>query len=350
MSSIIWRGDTFHGISVFGRGVFTDKHGRTYAGQHRDGHACGLGVATWSNGDKTYAEHGPGGQCDGRYLCRDAYGDTNFRLYERSRQKEDALVSVNGTYCMYNYVTCAPDDPRLLSLIAQVAPVKVRPAARAPHLTLAPKPSSDGSAGSFCRRRRSPPPWPPRCTPTPHAVAGVRATQPTSSKARPRSGACAGRVDVGGALDGALLHPNNRPSGADEASLTQRRCHAMDAAGTCPLPCHSSARSDARWSPCTRRTLPSISPALLPGFAVSPFLIGFGRPRKPWPTCRYAWRCACTAASQVRPGSSRALKGRVRAAHGVLMVYSRGLPQWFHTGRCAARNALPFGCRGSSCS
>ena len=25
---------------------------------------------------------------------------------------------------------------------------------------------------------------------------------------------------------------------------------------------------------------------------------GFGRPRKPWPTCRCAWRCACTAATK----------------------------------------------------
>ena len=46
MSSIIREGDTFHGISVFGRGVFTDEDGRTYAGQHSDGYACGLGVLT----------------------------------------------------------------------------------------------------------------------------------------------------------------------------------------------------------------------------------------------------------------------------------------------------------------
>jgi hypothetical protein len=51
MSSIIRFGDIYHGISVFGRGVFTnDDH--TYAGQCRDGYACGFGVLTWPNGDK----------------------------------------------------------------------------------------------------------------------------------------------------------------------------------------------------------------------------------------------------------------------------------------------------------
>ena len=74
MSSIIRDGDTFHGISVFGRGVFTfDKNGHvTYAGQCKDGYACGLGVLTLSGGTKEYAEHGPDGKCDGRYLFRSA--------------------------------------------------------------------------------------------------------------------------------------------------------------------------------------------------------------------------------------------------------------------------------------
>jgi hypothetical protein len=47
MSSIIRRGEIYHGIGVFVRGVFTheDENGRwTYAGQHRDGYACGLGL------------------------------------------------------------------------------------------------------------------------------------------------------------------------------------------------------------------------------------------------------------------------------------------------------------------
>jgi hypothetical protein len=204
MSSIIRDGDTYHGISVFGRGVFTDNvRGVTYAGQHKDGYACGLGVLTWYDGRKEYAEHGPDGQFDGRFLGRHAngYEDSYYRLYERGESKDSAYVSAGGR-CMYKGVACAPDDPRLLALIAQVAPVEVRPAAPAPHPPLAAKKSSDGSAGSFCPRRRSQRPLPPRCTPMPHAVAGVRATQPNSSQARPRSGACAGRVDVGGARVG----------------------------------------------------------------------------------------------------------------------------------------------------
>ena len=179
MSSIIRYGETFHGISVGSRGVLKDKYGSTYAGQIRDGHACGLGVATWSSGTKVYAEHGPDGQYDGRRLYRYAVGhtlwSTDYCLYERGESKEYAVVYADGT-CEYNDEDCAPDDPRLLALIPQVAPVEVRPAAPAPppanRLPLAPKQSSDGSAGSFCHRRRWRPPWPPRCTPPPHAVAG----------------------------------------------------------------------------------------------------------------------------------------------------------------------------------
>jgi hypothetical protein len=186
MSSIIRETDTYHGISVDGRGVFTnDKYGgRTYAGQCKDGYACGLGVTTYSNGAKDYAEHGPDGKCDGRCLGRYAHGGTDYFLYERGKSKEYVVVYSDGR-CTYNHEACAPDDPRLLALIALVAPVEVRPAAPAPHPPiappLAPKPSFDGSAGSFCRRRRSPPPWPPRCTPILHAVAGGCTAQPNSS-------------------------------------------------------------------------------------------------------------------------------------------------------------------------
>jgi hypothetical protein len=137
MSSIIRVGDTYHGISVFGRGVFTDEDGgMTYAGQHRDGHACGLGVATLSDGSKVYAEHGPDGQFDGRHLRRFADGDTAYRLFERGKQKDSAAVFADGR-CWCNDEDCAPDDPRLLALIAHVAPVEVRPDARAPHPPLA---------------------------------------------------------------------------------------------------------------------------------------------------------------------------------------------------------------------
>jgi hypothetical protein len=140
MSSIIRHGDTFHGISVDGRGVFTNDQygGRTYAGQHRDGYACGLGVTTWSNGSKQYAEHGPDGQFDGRYLGRNANEDTGYGLYERGKMKANASVDADGS-CEYKHVVCAPDDLRLLAWIAQVAPVEVRPAAPAPHPPLRPQ-------------------------------------------------------------------------------------------------------------------------------------------------------------------------------------------------------------------
>ncbi len=136
MSSIIRYGDTYHGISVVGRGVFTRKNGVTYAGQIRDGYSCGLGVATWSSGNKAYAEHGPDGHFDGRYLWRYVGGETTYRLYERGKQKANTTVYADGR-CVYNGEACARDDPRLLALIAQVAPVEVRPAARAPHPPLA---------------------------------------------------------------------------------------------------------------------------------------------------------------------------------------------------------------------
>ena len=137
MSSIIRGAQAFHGISVFGRGVFTNDEWGTYAGQIRDGYACGLGVLTTSGWSKEYAEHGPDGEFDGRYLRRYADGHTNYRLFERGESKERAVVFADGS-CEYNGEACAPDDPRLLALIAQVAPVEVRPAAPAPHPPIDP--------------------------------------------------------------------------------------------------------------------------------------------------------------------------------------------------------------------
>jgi hypothetical protein len=198
MSSIIRDGDTYHGISVQSRGVFTNNKygGLTYAGQCRDGYACGLGVITWSNGHKFYAEHGPDGKYDGRCLGRYANGATYDRLYERGKQKAYAYVLADGTYCNYNGEVCAPDDPRLLALIAQVAPVEVRPAAQAPTRYSARHSHSSNrpmdQPARFAPGRRSRRPWPPRCIPTPHAVAGGRATHPNHQShcnARPRSDA-----------------------------------------------------------------------------------------------------------------------------------------------------------------
>ncbi len=217
MCSIIRDGDTFHGISVVGRGVFRIKTvgttyagqhrdgfrnkpvGTTYAGQHRDGYACGLGVLTYSDGTKEYAEHGPDGNYDGRYLGRSAHGTTIYRLFERGKVKDFAYVfgyTVHSLYergklkertyvrndgrCMYNNVYCAPDDPRLLALIAQVTPVEVRPAAPAPRHPQSPahspgtrnrpmdRPARFAPAGAGDRRG--------------HRGAHPRRTQPNSSR------------------------------------------------------------------------------------------------------------------------------------------------------------------------
>ena len=183
MSSIIRGGDTYHGISVDGRGVFTDKYGIIYAGQHRDGYACGLGVLTYTDGSKNCAEHGPDGEYDGRYLLRYAAGPIFYGLVERGKQKASAWVFANGR-CYYNDVDCTSDDPRLLALIAQVAPVEVRPAA------LAPLPQSPPTrpqaivrcAGSFApvgaRGRRGSRGAPPRHSP---ALVAVRHNTTTAA-------------------------------------------------------------------------------------------------------------------------------------------------------------------------
>ena len=189
MSSIIRAGDTFHGISVFGRGVFTNDKwgGRTYAGQIRDGYACGLGVTTWPSGSTAYAEHGPDGQYDGRYLDRWADGDTYYYVFERGEEKEHAHVFANGN-CAYNYEACAPDDPRLLALIAQVAPVEVCRAAPAPHPPLARRSPSTRPQAIVRWIGRLVLPLQvlaaavaTEVNPISHAVAGGCATQPNSS-------------------------------------------------------------------------------------------------------------------------------------------------------------------------
>ena len=170
MPSIITNGRTFHGRSVRRLGVFNNNRiGRTYAGQHNDGYACGLAVTTWwSDGHKEYAEFGPDGNEHGRYLDRLAHGATNYCMQECGERKDYAYVSASGRCCEYNGVACAPDDPRFLALIEQVAPVEVRPAAaaRQPQSPNSRSQAIVRCAGSFCTRRSSRTPWRPRCTPT----------------------------------------------------------------------------------------------------------------------------------------------------------------------------------------
>jgi hypothetical protein len=198
MSSIIREGDAFHGISVEGRGVSTnDEDGVTYAGQMRNGYACGLGVLTYRNGTKEYAEHGPDGQYDGRYLGRWTDGDTYYYLFERGEEKDSAGVYADGS-CYYNDEDCAPDDPRLLALIALVAPVEVRRAAPASHPPLTchsppsnrpmARPARFAPAGAGGRRgHRGAPPF---RTPSLVWLRDTPQQQP-HCKARPHSGACA---------------------------------------------------------------------------------------------------------------------------------------------------------------
>jgi hypothetical protein len=129
MSSIIKNRWTFYCISVVDRRVLmNDVEGWTYAGQHKGGFACGLGVATYCDGSKEYAEHGPDGQYDGRWRCLDRWSDgaTEVRLFERGNLKDRAIVHGKKGNCEYNDEACARDDPRLLALIAQVLPVEVQ--------------------------------------------------------------------------------------------------------------------------------------------------------------------------------------------------------------------------------
>ena len=237
MSSIIRNGDTYHGISVFGRGVFTHEDEdvtMTYAGQYRDGCACGLGVLTRSDdGTKVYAEHGPDGQCDGRWLGRSADGDTSYGLCERGEDKDFAWVDADG-HCEYNYVACAPDDPRVLALIAQVAPVEVRPAAPAPtrhspatrpqaivrwigRLVLPSQALATTVATEVHPPRRTPSLVVARHNPT------AAALQSTSTQGRVHGLFCGT-----GRTGGTLLHPNKRhPWCTPMGPSRQRRCHAI---------------------------------------------------------------------------------------------------------------------------
>jgi hypothetical protein len=233
MSSIERGGHTFHGISADGRGVFTGVYGMTYAGQCKDGCACGLGVTTLADWHKVYAEHGPDGKFDGRYLDRDGNGDTGYCLYERGRLKEYACVYADGR-CKYNYDYCARDDPRLLVLIAQVAPVEVRPAARSPHPLLA---------------RHSPP-----------------SNRPMDRPAR-----------------------SARPAGAGG-----RRGHR--GAFPCRTPSLVAVRHKPTAAALYRVIV--FPRSLLAGLRSFGYPVRVRQAEEPWPTCHGEWRCACTAATK----------------------------------------------------
>ncbi len=93
--------------------------------------------------------------------------------------------------------------------------------------------------------------------------------------------------------------------------------------------------------------------------------IRFGRPRRPWPTCRCAWRCACAAATKRAHSTSgtpaatcqRHSISTLRFPRGTLGVcrYRLGTHGTLRSAECTAaracvRNDLTCCCRGSSCS
>ena len=70
----------------------------TYAGQHKDGYACGVGVTTWVNGDRVYAEHDPKGEVDGRHLSKIANGDTKRRYLRMRTMTSDFRIGIRERY------------------------------------------------------------------------------------------------------------------------------------------------------------------------------------------------------------------------------------------------------------
>ena len=147
---------TLQGVSVRGRGVFRpaapDPHRPAlcyhYIGQCQNGHACGLGVVA-SQGNTEYADHGPDGRFDGRHLFRYTIGTSRFSIFDRGNRIEFGHVDPGHAH-LYNGEVCAPDDPRLLALVARVGPVEVRPSGPFPPIgpiayPLAPRHSPPGT-------------------------------------------------------------------------------------------------------------------------------------------------------------------------------------------------------------
>ncbi len=76
-------------------------------------------MLAYPRGTTLYSEDGP----DGRYVQRDSSGVAGYFLFTRGVFVDQGWVFTNGE-CEYNNKVCAPDDPRLLALIARVAPVE----------------------------------------------------------------------------------------------------------------------------------------------------------------------------------------------------------------------------------
>ena len=181
VTSVLCDGDVFHGFTVNRLGVFIDEDNFTgtpvvkkFAGRIvKDGRydVPRLGVLTLSQrsgNSYNFFERGPFGVLDGR-VVRALSDRTVYCLYESGNMKASAVVHASGR-CWYNEMMCPPYYPPLVAFIAEVAPVKVRPATAAPspgHATLSRR-SYRGFAGSVCPRRRSRQLSPATYTPSPH--------------------------------------------------------------------------------------------------------------------------------------------------------------------------------------
>jgi len=130
LSSIRIEECNFNGISVVGRGVFTDMKGRRYAGQCKGGYARGLGVLTARDGTKSYSEYGPNGKLDCRSLARTSVNGDTYYLLVHGDKKHRLVLFADGR-CTYNMASCAPDDPGVLALIGHVAPIEALASAAA---------------------------------------------------------------------------------------------------------------------------------------------------------------------------------------------------------------------------
>ena len=124
MSSIIRNRDTYHGISLDGRGVFKATIGRTFAGQCKGGYACGLGVVTYSDGT-TWSGQFAYGRWDGHRETHWADGDVDYDLCERGNRVHRARVKPDGD-CEYDYKPCGADHADFAALIAAAQQAGVR--------------------------------------------------------------------------------------------------------------------------------------------------------------------------------------------------------------------------------
>jgi hypothetical protein len=158
-------------------------------------------------------------------LLRYDDGETKYDLFEHDEPKGSAWVY--NVHCTYNGEACAPDDPRLLALIAQVAPVEVRPATPTPHPESFPhSPPSNRPVRRPMRRLVLSPQALATATATevhphtPHAGRSGRATQANNSLNASHDHAVTlslasstpvrSRGRTGGTITCPLLHPGNR--------------------------------------------------------------------------------------------------------------------------------------------